>query len=341
MTTLPLSDNPECEVWDPELCTCPTDRHHVLGQNSPDPRHGHIIGSSSSRNGEAELLTDLENCPRCGNMPKLSELWNSTCKCSGVTDSAGKGSDCLDFKGTYQTSESSKRGEAWCYTAAGACPGTRRPPSGYGNTSNYEQSTIACSLPVLRGLSGSSQGYHQGVPREFSGELERLYSNWDWPYTVGTVASRCYVDARLPMLFSVFATVGAMLAKELVGILVVIFIPKDSDANILEIAADSVVSALYLIYRIVLDCCRPKGLRAAMLDPTGKNPGSKRLTPMKQVLPKLFILWKLLTFVEVLSSLVLVATAFYQIITFRGYITDHIQQPYEGTSNSSLRRQKP
>lgn len=62
------------------------------------------------------------------------------------------------------------------------------------------------------------------------------------------------------MVFSVFATVGAMLEKKLSGILLVIVIPKDSDADILEIACDSLESALYLIYRIVLDCFRPRGL---------------------------------------------------------------------------------
>ena len=97
------------------------------------------------------------------------------------------------------------------------------------------------------------------------------------------------------------------------------------------------MSALYLIYRIVLDCCRPRGLRAALVDPTGKNLDSKRLTPMNQVLPKLTLLWKLLTVVEVLASLLLVATAFYQTITFESYITDHVRQPYEGTSTQSNR----
>lgn len=145
---------------------------------------------------------------------------------------------------------------------------------------------------------------------------------------MGTVAFRCFVDARTPMVFSVFVTIGAMVAKELTGILIVIFMPRHAYADILDVAADSIISALYLIYRVVQDCIRPVGLRAAIVDPTGKH--TKPLIPMEHFIPKLTMVWKVLVVVEVLASLLLVATAFYQIVVFRGYIADHVQQPYEG-----------
>jgi len=136
------------------------------------------------------------------------------------------------------------------------------------------------------------------------------------------------VDARTPMVLSVLATIAAMIAKELAGILVVIFMPRHAYADVLDVAADSIISALYLMYRVIQDCFRPVGLRAAIVDPTGKH--TKPLIPMEHFIPKITMLWKVLVVVEVLASLTLVATAFYQIVVFRGYITDHVQQPYEG-----------
>ena len=196
--------------------------------------------------------------------------------------------------------------------STGACadgsPTHRTIPSFLG----YDISFDACN-PDNDGYSDS------GTPQ---------YSTWDWPYTIGTVAFRCFVDARAPMVYSVFATIAAMVAKELTGILIVIAMPRDAYADILDVAADSIITALYLIYRVILDCIRPIGLRAAIVDPTGKH--TKPLIPMEHFIPKLTMLWKVLVVVEVLSSLVLVATAFYQIVVFRGYIADHVQQPYEG-----------
>ena len=111
--------------------------------------------------------------------------------------------------------------------STGACadgsPTHRTIPSFLG----YEISFDACN-PDNDGYSDS------GTPQ---------YSTWDWPYTIGTVAFRCFVDARAPMVYSVFATIAAMVAKELTGILIVIAMPRDAYADILDVAADSIISA--------------------------------------------------------------------------------------------------
>ena len=106
MTTLPLSDNPDCEVWDPELCTCPTDRSHLLGQTSLDPKHGHVLPKFTTGD-EYATLTKQE----------YLEHGTGSCKCIGVTNGDGEGDDCLDFHHAHDWGAS-----AWCYTAEGRCP---------------------------------------------------------------------------------------------------------------------------------------------------------------------------------------------------------------------------
>lgn len=196
---------------------------------------------------------------------------------------------------------------------------------------------IDCSADACGdGSSTNFLGYersYEACRASTPGSVAYDYSRFRWPDRMGTVAFRCYVDARTPMVVSILATVSAMIAKEVVGILVVIFMPKDAYADVLDVAADSIVSALYLIYRVILDCFRPVGLRAAIVDPTGKH--TKPLIPMQHFIPKLTMVWKILVVVEVFSSLTLVATAFYQIVLFRGYIKDKVQQPYEGICSCS------
>ena len=109
------------------------------------------------------------------------------------------------------------------------------------------------------------------------------------------------MDARTPMVLSVLATIAAMIAKELAGILVVIFMPRHAYADVLDVAADSIISALYLMYRVIQDCFRPVGLRAAIVDPTGKH--TKPLIPMEHFIPKITMLWKVLVVVEVLAEM--------------------------------------
>lgn len=140
MTTLPLSENPDCEVWDPELCMCPTDRSHLFGQTSLDPKHGHLLPKpwdygpeGSFRNcrippedhGTAYYDSDcdpqtltMSDYPERESDPSRLKLRKASCKCLGVTDADGEGGDCLDFTQVDAGTIESK-GLAWCYTAEG------------------------------------------------------------------------------------------------------------------------------------------------------------------------------------------------------------------------------
>lgn len=136
MTTLPLSDNPDCEVWDPELCMCPTDRSHIFEQDSLDPRHGHQVCIPSTASPAAyeccgmnhPLRYDMPecdgwSCTECkdtlsDNVEFDGTSWaeqRASCKCLGVANSDGAGDDCLDFQ-RVQTWGA----KAWCYTEEGA-----------------------------------------------------------------------------------------------------------------------------------------------------------------------------------------------------------------------------